>query len=186
IRPPPRSTLFPYTTLFRSTAHGGEARSDARAESPVRSAAAVVARGMAAHSREVARRNPGRASFLAALQRSQTFHGSCGGLHGSAASLCGEQSTGSPVFESTIHIPVRSRTAVHWEYAAMVDSSELPACIVRHGTSFVLMLVSLAECSNGQARSAAGARGWGPVDRQCSSRASRSANSAAPTPANTD
>src|SRR2546430_11295229 len=31
IRRPPRSTLFPYTTLFRSRAHGDRARPSARA-----------------------------------------------------------------------------------------------------------------------------------------------------------
>src|SRR3712207_7950781 len=45
IRRPPRSTLFPYTTLFRSQGQGLQARGDRRRDRPVRRAVARVGRG---------------------------------------------------------------------------------------------------------------------------------------------
>src|SRR5687768_17933389 len=50
IRPPPRSTLFPYTTLFRSVLHDGETL-----EAPLHHEVQCVAeRGLRAHRRHVA------------------------------------------------------------------------------------------------------------------------------------
>src|SRR5688572_31540971 len=66
IRPPPRSTLFPYTTLFRSRSGGRrqqlarEAHRDGRGEQR-RADGGVLREGHAAAGRHRARATPGRA-----------------------------------------------------------------------------------------------------------------------------
>src|SRR5437870_11536460 len=60
IVPPPRSTLFPYTTLFRSCRHPGERRRSARAELPPSRARRVARARWAA---------PGHLAFGIAIRR---------------------------------------------------------------------------------------------------------------------
>src|SRR5258706_11578289 len=52
IRRPPRSTLFPYTTLFRSLRRGIPHAVDARAELAAEEAVAVIARAQRERSEE--------------------------------------------------------------------------------------------------------------------------------------
>src|SRR3712207_8233372 len=57
IRRPPRSTLFPYTTLFRSDGDDPRAQRDVRARDAVGVPAAVPALVVRAHDREQAARD---------------------------------------------------------------------------------------------------------------------------------
>src|SRR3712207_8876095 len=63
IRRPPRSTLFPYTTLFRSS-RGGRARSATARRVAARRARRLGARGETAPDSEILRRRRARAGRL--------------------------------------------------------------------------------------------------------------------------
>src|SRR3989454_8662996 len=79
IRRPPRSTLFPYTTLFRSRAAGG--RGDRLGAGPRAAGGLGVRRG--AHSDRAARRQPGEGAYrggAAPLERFAVRRGLAGVL----------------------------------------------------------------------------------------------------------
>src|SRR3712207_9323347 len=69
IRRPPRSTLFPYTTLFRSARGEGDARGEGRARGDRRRAAARALRLRLATHQAVA--DPRRRSHLRRVRRAE-------------------------------------------------------------------------------------------------------------------
>src|SRR5260221_14527574 len=77
IRRPPRSTLFPYTTLFRSPADGGRAAHQLRALAPLRRH--LLGRslpGRAARTQRGKRRPAGRAAATRADRKSTRLNSS--------------------------------------------------------------------------------------------------------------
>src|SRR5216683_3372894 len=83
IRRPPRSTLFPYTTLLRSRAHR---RGDARAER--RRACARGAARSEEHTSELQSRSDLVCRLLLEKKNKQTLYADDGGISGRNENLC--------------------------------------------------------------------------------------------------